>query len=122
MPVTPQKLSTCTINYDANYIYNFFFYSILHCIFYNIATALLFTGMPIIIINTTPVLSTCRPSIITYGMWDQLRVDMGREFCLMLFIQDMLKECRNNTSRLPYIQSTSKEVSIINLGIVSISL
>ena len=65
-------------------------------------------------LNTTPVLLTCRPSIITYGMWDQLRVDMGREFCLMLFIQDMLKECRNNTRRLPYIQSTSKEVNIIN--------
>ncbi|XP_068747843.1 uncharacterized protein [Montipora capricornis] len=50
-----------------------------------------------------------RSVVLTYGMWDQLRVDMGREFCLMLFIQDVLKEHRRNPSRLPYIQSTSKE-------------
>jgi len=51
-----------------------------------------------------------RQCVIAYGMWDQLRVDMGREFCLLLAMQDMLKENRYNTNRLPYIQTTSKRV------------
>ncbi|KAK3697229.1 hypothetical protein QZH41_010122, partial [Actinostola sp. cb2023] len=51
-----------------------------------------------------------RSSVVTYGLWDQLRVDKGREFCLMLSIQDALSIHRRNTKRLPYIQTTSKEV------------
>ncbi|KXJ27882.1 hypothetical protein AC249_AIPGENE2896 [Exaiptasia diaphana] len=50
-----------------------------------------------------------RQSILSYGMWDQLRTDHGREFALMLFIQDVLREHRTNVKRLPYIQSTSKK-------------
>ncbi|KAL9965196.1 hypothetical protein ACROYT_G028964 [Oculina patagonica] len=49
-----------------------------------------------------------RRAVQTYGMWDQLRVDHGREFCLMLAIQDSLSEKRRNTNRLPYLQTTSK--------------
>ncbi|XP_028516135.1 uncharacterized protein LOC114575460, partial [Exaiptasia diaphana] len=50
-----------------------------------------------------------RNPVLSYGLWDQLRVDQGREFCLMLFVQDMLSKYRRNTDRLPYMQTTSKE-------------
>lgn len=33
-------------------------------------------------------------AVIEYGLWDQLRVDHGREFYLMLFIQEKLREQR----------------------------
>ena len=39
-----------------------------------------------------------------------MRVDDGREFYLVLTVQDHLKELRNNTSRQPYIQTQSKQV------------
>lgn len=52
-----------------------------------------------------------RPIVIEYGMWDQIRVDQGREFYLMLFVQDQWKMHRRNTDRLPFMQTTSKEVS-----------
>ncbi|XP_020911488.1 uncharacterized protein LOC110249211, partial [Exaiptasia diaphana] len=50
-----------------------------------------------------------RPAVLTHGIWDQIRVDMGKEFYLMLFVQDLLSQYRRNTNRLPYIQTTSKQ-------------
>ena len=38
-----------------------------------------------------------RPILINYGLWDQVRLDCGREF-------------RTNTSRSPYMQTQSKQV------------
>ena len=38
-----------------------------------------------------------------------MRVDHGREFYLVLTVQDHLKELWNNTSRQPYIQTQSKQ-------------
>ncbi|XP_068683153.1 uncharacterized protein [Montipora foliosa] len=48
-------------------------------------------------------------SVLTYGMWDQLRVDKGKEFSLMLSVQHLLRQHRRNTTRLPYQQTTSKQ-------------
>ena len=48
---------------------------------------------------------------------DQVRVDHGREFYLVLAVQSHMKSMRNNTSRQPYIQTQSKQViRLMNLG------
>ncbi|RVE63435.1 hypothetical protein OJAV_G00136250 [Oryzias javanicus] len=50
-----------------------------------------------------------RSSVIKYGMWDQLRVDHGREFYLSLYIQEKLAGHRLNINRSPYLQTTSSK-------------
>ena len=52
-----------------------------------------------------------RETLLRYGLWDQVRVDHGKEFYLVLFVQEMLKMHRNNTSRQPYLQTQSRQVS-----------
>lgn len=37
-----------------------------------------------------------------YGLWDQVRVDCGGEFALMLHVQQMLSAYRTNTQRALY--------------------
>ncbi|KAL2091679.1 hypothetical protein ACEWY4_013942 [Coilia grayii] len=49
----------------------------------------------------------CRPAVTHYGMWDQLRVDHGKEFYLCLYIQERLSEYRHNRQREPYLQTQS---------------
>uniref|UniRef100_A0A1X7VSG1 Integrase core domain-containing protein n=1 Tax=Amphimedon queenslandica TaxID=400682 RepID=A0A1X7VSG1_AMPQE len=49
-----------------------------------------------------------RRLLFDYGMWDQLRVDKGREWFLILFIQEKLCNLRGNTSVPPYLQSSSQ--------------
>lgn len=51
-----------------------------------------------------------RPILSQYGMWDQLRVDHGKEWFLMLFAQEQLAHLRRNQTRSPHLQSTSKQV------------
>ncbi|KAM4550703.1 uncharacterized protein V3H82_019800 [Fundulus diaphanus] len=48
-----------------------------------------------------------RSAIVNHGMWDQVRVDHGREFYLCLYMQDRLSRYRHNLSRPPYLQTTS---------------
>lgn len=48
-----------------------------------------------------------RPLLIQYGLFDQLRVDHGTEFCLCIFVQELLKNSRGDTSRAPWRQTTS---------------
>nr|XP_023655600.1 uncharacterized protein LOC111837619 isoform X2 [Paramormyrops kingsleyae] len=48
-----------------------------------------------------------RPAVLKYGMWDQVRVDHGREFYLTLYVQEMLSEYRHNLERQPYCQTQS---------------
>ena len=45
-----------------------------------------------------------------HGMWDQVRVDCGTEFALMLFVQRLLSMYRTNTTRNPYVQTRSTQV------------
>ena len=45
-----------------------------------------------------------------FGLWDQIRVDCGREWYLMLFVQEQLSHLRNDTSKLPHLRSSSKNV------------
>lgn len=48
-----------------------------------------------------------RPLLLQYGLFDQLRVDHGTEFCLCIFVQELLKNRRGDTSRTPWRQTTS---------------
>ncbi|KAL1250721.1 hypothetical protein QQF64_018517 [Cirrhinus molitorella] len=50
-----------------------------------------------------------REICLNYGLFDQLRVDHGREFYLCLYQQDNLEAYRTNTHRLPFIQSQSRQ-------------
>lgn len=51
-----------------------------------------------------------RPAVLQNGMWDTVRVDHGKEFYLCLFMQELHADKRMDTSKAPYVQSTSKEV------------
>ncbi|TKS70002.1 hypothetical protein D9C73_004069 [Collichthys lucidus] len=48
-----------------------------------------------------------RPTILANGMWDQVRVDHGKEFYLTLFIQKLLSPHRYTQERRPYLQTPS---------------
>ncbi|KAK9978580.1 hypothetical protein ABG768_020325 [Culter alburnus] len=48
-----------------------------------------------------------RSAVVNYGMWDQLRVDHGREFYMSLYMQENLSRHRHNLSRQPYLQTAS---------------
>ncbi|XP_019850817.1 PREDICTED: uncharacterized protein LOC109581281 [Amphimedon queenslandica] len=49
-----------------------------------------------------------RPLTLDYGLWDQIRVDHGKEWHLMLFMQEQLANYRYNYDRAPHLQTTSK--------------
>lgn len=51
-----------------------------------------------------------RKMVLHYGMWDQIRTDQGKEWNLMLFVNDSLSHLRNDCSRPPHLQSSSKQV------------
>ena len=57
----------------------------------------------------------CRPVLLSDGLWDQIRVDCGREFALILFIQELLSSYRTNVLRAPYLQTRSTQVSEVFL-------
>ena len=52
-----------------------------------------------------------RSVVDQYGLWDQLRVDKGKEWYLMLFMQEKLAHLRFNTNRAPHLQTSSTLVS-----------
>ena len=53
-----------------------------------------------------------RKSMLQDGIFDQLRIDCGKEFYLSLVIQELFRELRNDHTILPYRQIQSKKVSI----------
>ncbi|KAL2076321.1 hypothetical protein ACEWY4_028073 [Coilia grayii] len=50
-----------------------------------------------------------RSAVLKYGLWDQVRVDHGKEFHLTLFMQENLKALRHDQIRRPYLQTKSTE-------------
>ena len=48
-----------------------------------------------------------------FGLWDQLRVDHGREWCLMLYINSTLSHLRGDSSKQPHLQTSSTKVGRI---------
>ena len=65
-----------------------------------------------IIISYNCKLFACRPILSHYGLWDQLRVNKGREWYLMLAVQEQLGGLRVNSNRPPYLQTTSTMVHL----------
>ena len=45
-----------------------------------------------------------------YGLWDQIRTDQGKEWNLLLFVNESLAHLRNDCSKPPHLQSSSKQV------------
>ncbi|KAJ8280997.1 hypothetical protein GJAV_G00062070, partial [Gymnothorax javanicus] len=71
-------------------------------------------GNKIVATSTMPVKNNLviyeevyRSAVVNHGMWDQLRVDHGREFYMCLYMQERLSGHRHNVSRPPYLQTTS---------------
>ncbi|XP_056122949.1 uncharacterized protein LOC130101295 isoform X2 [Rhinichthys klamathensis goyatoka] len=62
--------------------------------------------------NLTIYQNIYRSAVIEYGMWDQVRVDHGKEFYLTLFMQEKLAHLRNNREKQPYCQTPSTNVSL----------
>ena len=50
-----------------------------------------------------------RPLLLKEGLWVQVRVDHGREFSLMLSVQQGLASFRVRQDRVPYLQTNSQE-------------
>lgn len=59
------------------------------------------------LLKLKPTFSSNRPAILANGMWDQVRVDHGKEFYLTLFIQELLSPHRYTQERRPYLQTPS---------------
>ncbi len=55
-----------------------------------------------------------RKMVTNYGLWDQLRVDHGKEWYLMLYIQETLSHLRNDASKPPHTQSSSTLVNKVD--------
>ena len=55
-----------------------------------------------------------RTCVSENGLWDQIRVDHGREFYLTLYIQEKLRSAgRGDPGIAPYVQTTSRHNHII---------
>ena len=54
-----------------------------------------------------------RDAIIQYGLCDQIRVDHGNEFYLLLYVQEQLRESRGSQDIVPYMQTPSTQNHII---------
>jgi hypothetical protein len=44
-----------------------------------------------------------RPILLQYGLWDHIRVDHGKEWVLMLYVQEHLAHMRRNVERPPHL-------------------
>ena len=51
-----------------------------------------------------------RKVVLQYKLWDQIRTDIGKEWKLFLFVNDSLSHLRNDCSKPPHLQSTSRQV------------
>ena len=70
-----------------------------------------FTSMPIK--NNVEIYDSMFKNILTnVGIWDTIRVDKGKEWVLSLFVQETLSDYRNNTSRVPHLQTASTQVCV----------
>ena len=56
-----------------------------------------------------------RKTTLEYGLFNQIRVDGGKEFYLILGIQEHLSNYRQNQEILPYRQIESKKVYCVSI-------
>ncbi|XP_070556173.1 uncharacterized protein [Ptychodera flava] len=59
--------------------------------------------------NPIVIYKVYREILLEFGIWDMLRIDHGREFCLMNFVQNKLRDYRNFRDCPAYVQSRSRE-------------
>ena len=50
-----------------------------------------------------------RPLLLTEGIWEQVRVDHGQEFALIISVQQSLADLRQTRCHSPVLQSTSRQ-------------
>ena len=58
-----------------------------------------------------------RKTTLEYGLFDQIRVDGGKEFYLILGIQEHLSNYRQNQKILPYRQIESQKLYCVSIEI-----
>ena len=63
--------------------------------------------------NNMIIYEVYRSAVLEFGLWQQIRVDQGREFYLMLFVQENLRNGYGDPSIAPYRQTTSRENHVI---------
>ncbi|XP_076578871.1 uncharacterized protein LOC143315209 [Chaetodon auriga] len=63
--------------------------------------------------NLTIYEDVFRPAVFAHGIWDQVRVDHGKEFYLTFFMQEQLSSHRHNQERRPYLQTSSTKNHIV---------
>ena len=78
-----------------------------------------YSGM-IVAISTMPVKNNLiiydeifRNFTMKFGLWDQVRVEGGKEFVLVCHVQDLLRDRRRNTSIDPFKSTKSTDNNII---------
>lgn len=64
--------------------------------------------------NLTIYQKVYREAVTKNGMWDQIRVDHGKEFYMCLYIQELLSRHRYNINRQPYVQTKSSRKPCCN--------
>ena len=52
-------------------------------------------------------------TVLKYGLWDQVRVDGGKEFVLICHVQEMIRDQRRNQSISPFKSTKSTDNNII---------
>ena len=57
---------------------------------------------------------TGREMTTTYGLWDQVRIDKGKEWYLTLSVVAALSDYRHNTTKPSYLQTSSTKVCRCN--------
>ena len=53
-----------------------------------------------------------RPAILKYGIWDHVRVDHGRQFCYVMFVQQIISYLRADVRRAPFKHTTSTDNNV----------
>ena len=54
-----------------------------------------------------------RPAIAKYGVWNQLRIDHGKEFVLTIFVQELLESYRYSRNKTPWKQTASTDNHVV---------
>lgn len=67
--------------------------------------------------NKTLIQWIFRPALVEYGLWDQIRMDHGTEFCWVIFVQRLLGNYRGNyTTRECFRQTQSTQNYVAERG------
>ena len=59
-----------------------------------------------------------RNALLAYGIFHQIRVDFGREFYLVLGMQEHFQELRSREDIAPYRQTHSRKVMTVQFLVV----